>query len=141
VGDSNGVVGDGTLRDPLADVPDSTVHIDPDGVVRLRWRAGVHISGPAARAAAAAVNALCAGSRHPMLVDMTATASVTREARTVFTEPPDASLIALLGTSPVDRVVANFILGVSKMPTPTKFFTKESKAMAWLRNGDRDRAA
>jgi hypothetical protein len=70
-----------------------------------------------------------------MLVDMATTKSVARDARSVFGEPSAASRIALLGRSPVDRVIANFTLGVSKVPCPTKFFTDRGLAMAYLRMG------
>ena len=68
-----------------------------------------------------------------MLVDMATTAEVSRAARAVFGRPCQASRIALLGSSPVDRVIANFFLGISKVPCPTKFFTAEREALAWLR--------
>ena len=58
------------------------------------------------------VNQLCGENRHPMLVDMATTADVSRGARAVFGRPCQASRIALLGSSPVDRVLANFFLGV-----------------------------
>ena len=33
----------------------------------------------------------------------------------------------------MDRVIANFTLGVSQVPCPTKFFTDRAKAIAFLR--------
>lgn len=109
----------------------ATVSMDGD-LVRLRWAPGIHITEAAARSAMAAVNELCGAERHPMLVDMSLTASVSRAARTVFAIPCAADRIALLGRSPVDRVIANFILGVSSLPTPTKYFNSESAALSWL---------
>ncbi|MEP6979396.1 MAG: STAS/SEC14 domain-containing protein [Nakamurella sp.] len=103
-----------------------------DDVIRLRWTEGVIISEPAARIAAAYVNQLSSDRRRPMVVDMSLTAAVTRQARTVFLEPGAASCIALLGRSPVDRVIANFVLGVSNLPCPTRFFTSETAALEWL---------
>ena len=103
------------------------------------WPGGVKITGPAARRAFDEVNRICAGTRRPMLVDMATTKSVAREARAVFGEPCAASRIALLGRSPVDRVIANFTLGVSTVPCPTKFFTDRAQAMAFLREGLDDR--
>jgi hypothetical protein len=67
-----------------------------------------------------------------MLVDMATTADVTRAARAVFGRPCQASRIALLGASPVDRVLANFFLGINTVPCPTKFFTSEPAALTWL---------
>lgn len=109
--------------------------IDDEGLIRLVWPSGVRISGPSARAAFEAVNRLSADRRRPMLVDMATTKSVAREARTVFGERSAASRIALLGRSPVDRVIANFTLGVSEVPCPTRFFTDRAKALEFLRAG------
>lgn len=103
-----------------------------DDVIRLKWTEGITITEDAARLAAGFVNVVSADRRRPMIVDMTRTAAVTRQARTVFLEPGAASRIALLGRSPVDRVIANFILGVSNLPCPTRFFTSESAALTWL---------
>jgi len=112
-----------------------SVHVDPRGFVRLTWDRNLRITGEMARAAMALVDATNAGRERPLLVDMTGTATLTREARMTFTLRCSASRIALLGRSPVDRVIANFALGVSAVPVPTRFFTSESLAIAWLRDG------
>jgi hypothetical protein len=109
------------------------LELDTEGVLRLTWARGASITEADAEAAMAQVNALCGDSRHPMLVDMATTADVTRGARAVFGRPCQASRIALLGASPVDRVIANFILGINKLPCPTRFFTDKAEAMSWLK--------
>lgn len=107
--------------------------LDPEGLLRLTWARGAIISEADAEAAMERVNILCGESRHPMLVDMATTADVSRAARAVWGRPCRASRIALLGSSPVDRVIANFFLGITNVPCPTKFFTVERDALAWLR--------
>ncbi|WP_457973838.1 DUF7793 family protein [Arthrobacter sp. D1-17] len=106
--------------------------LDDGGFLRLTWARGASITAADAEAAMAKVNALSGTSRLPMLVDMATTSDVSRGARAVFGRPCQASRIALLGTSPVDRVLANFFLGIHKVPCPTKFFTSEPDALAWL---------
>ncbi len=64
-----------------------------------------------------------------MLVDRTATESLSRQARSVFGIRCAASHIALLGSSPVDRILANWSLGVQNLPCPTRFFTSRTEAM------------
>jgi hypothetical protein len=107
--------------------------LDTEGLLRLTWARGASITQADAESAMGEVNALCGVNRHPMLVDMATTAEVSRGARAVFGRPCQASRIALLGSSPVDRVMANFILGISRLPCPTKFFTSEHDALAWLK--------
>jgi hypothetical protein len=111
------------------------VRVDPRGFVRLSWDRDLRITGEMAQAAMALVDATNAGRERPLLVDMTGTAALTRAARMTFTRRCSASRIALLGRSPVDRVIANFALGVSAVPVPTRFFTSEPLAIAWLTDG------
>lgn len=116
---------------PVAGAP-FTVRLDDTGLLRLIWARDLDITQPLAESAMAAVDELCGADRRPMLVDMATTASVTRQARGVFAKPCAAWAIALLGASPVDRVIANFVLGVSRLPCPTKYFTSEPAAVQWL---------
>ena len=118
-----------------------SLSIDDEGMLILVWPRGVTITGPAARHAMDEVNRICGDTRRPMLVDMATTKSVAREARVVFGERCAASRIAMLGRSPVDRVIANFALGriPPRPPCPTKFFTDRDQAYAFLREGMNDR--
>lgn len=109
-----------------------SIEMSDGGFLHLRWLPGVHVQVEDARAAMAKVNEVCQQEEHPMLVDMAAVGSVSREARAVWSIPCSASRIALLGESPVDRVLANFFLGVHVPPCPTRFFTSRSEALDWL---------
>jgi hypothetical protein len=120
-------------RDPVL-----SVSVDPTGVVRLSWTSGLRITGFLAASAMSSVDRLNGDRERPLLVDMTGTAVLTREARQTFARKCSASRIALLGKSAVDRVIANFALGVSAVPVPTRFFTSEPAALAWLRDGAPD---
>ena len=124
---------DAGSRDAPEQPSPMVVSLDSEGFIRLRWAAGLVVTGELARAAVAAVDRISAGQRHPMLVEMASTAAVTREARTVFARNASNSAIALLGRSAVDRVIANFVLGVSPATVPTRFFTAEPSAVSWLR--------
>jgi hypothetical protein len=115
-----------------------SVGVDPAGIVRLSWMPGLRITGYLAANAMAAVDTLNGQKERPLLVDMTGTAVVTREARQVFTRKCTASRIALLGKSAVDKVLVNFALAVNPVPAPTRFFTSEPAALAWLRDGAPD---
>jgi hypothetical protein len=109
-----------------------TVRVDDAGIVRLAWAPGVRIDGGLAAAAMGLVDRLNAAGARPLLVDMTGTAALTRDGRAVFTRKCRVSRLALLGRSPVDRVIANFALGVSTPWVPTRYFTAEDAALAWL---------
>ena len=104
------------------------------GIVRLRWVPGLRITGPLAATAMAAVDELNVGCRRPLLVEMAGTDTPTREARERFAEQCSASRVALLGVSAVDRVRASLVpdIGYRGFPVPTRFFTSEPAAVAWL---------
>lgn len=110
----------------------ASVKLGTDGLLRLHWLPGVDIQEQDALWAMDQVNELCQKEHHPMLVDMAEVASVSRDARRVWSIPCSASRIALLGRSSVDRVLANFFLGVHVPPCPTRFFTSRSEAIDWL---------
>ena len=112
------------------------VALQASGIVHLIWMPHARIEAVDARAAMAAVNEVCGGTEYPMLVEMATTETVTREARAVWSSPCAASRIAHLGSSPVDRVVANFFLGIHIPPCPTRFFTSRNEAISWLLQDD-----
>ncbi|CAN7208350.1 STAS/SEC14 domain-containing protein [Arthrobacter sp. LjRoot78] len=103
------------------------------GVLHVQWIPGLAICEEAALAVMAAVNDLSRGRSFPMLVDMAATASMSRGARRVFARPSTVARVALLGSSPVDRAMANFFLSINAPAAPTRYFTCPTAAMAWLR--------
>jgi hypothetical protein len=113
-----------------------TLRVERGGYVRCDWRRGTRITGELARAAITRLDELTGGRKHPLLVDMRGTASLTREGRQAFAEEYSASKVALLGESAVDRVIANFTLSVIVMAIPTRYFTSEPDALAWLVGDD-----
>ncbi|MFJ4029134.1 STAS/SEC14 domain-containing protein [Paenarthrobacter sp. NPDC089989] len=108
------------------------LELEEQGILRLTWPRGARIKETDAQRAMDRVNELCGADRYPMIVDMATTDDVTRGARSVFAKPCQANRIALWGSSPVDRVIANFFLGIMKPPCPTRFFTDQTEALEWL---------
>ena len=109
----------------------------PRGIVRIRWVRGLRITGPLAAAAMAAVDELNGDRARPLLVEMAGADTPTPEARSRFGRPCTVTRDALLGESAVDRVRASFGPGVGHQgyPVPTRFFTSEPDALAWLLSG------
>jgi hypothetical protein len=116
-------------------------YVTRPGIVRLTWRPGLCITGLLAAQAMTAVDALNGDQQRPLLVGMAGTATPTRDARQRFGRRCTASRIALLGESVVDRVHASFPpdLRRADFPVPTRFFTSEPAALAWLLNGPHTR--
>jgi hypothetical protein len=110
------------------------LQMEATGIVRLRWIPGLRITGSLAAAAMAAVDRLNDGCSRPLLVEMHGTETPTREARRRFSERCSATRVALLGASSVDRVRASLAPEPGRVgyPVPTRFFTSETTAVAWL---------
>ncbi|MDR7158459.1 STAS/SEC14 domain-containing protein [Arthrobacter sp. BE255] len=109
-----------------------TIKLGADEIIYLVWKPGIVLDGDDVHGAMATLNELAAGSEYPMLVDMGTTKAVTRQAKSAFQIPCAASRIALLGSSPVDRVIANFTIARQALPCPTRFFTSREDALNWL---------
>jgi hypothetical protein len=101
------------------------------GVLHLRWKPGVYIGIDVARAALEAIATLTQGARLPMLVEIQGVTH-SAAARKLFPAPSDISRMALLGSSPVDRVIAMFRLSLISAGFPIRYFTSADQAMAWL---------
>jgi hypothetical protein len=114
------------------------VKIRPDGIVEYRYRDGVSISGSDAQRVLERGAALT-DEPHPTLVVASNVKHVDREARAIFAEGPmNASIssrVALVVATPVSRVLGNFFLGLNKPRFPTKLFSTEADAVAWLLKG------
>lgn len=82
-----------------------------------------------------AMEELSSGRKKPVLVDITRVRSIDIKARKLYASEKAAkvlSAVALLINSPLNRVIANFFLGINKPPYPIKIFTSEKDATTWL---------
>jgi hypothetical protein len=120
------------MKPITVDVGKGTVELGDEGVLYLVWKRGTVLEAADVHAAMATVNELADGAEYPMLIDIANTQSVTRQAKSVFSIRCAASRIALLGSSPVNRVIANFAMARRTLPCPTRFFTSRNEALSWL---------
>jgi len=109
-----------------------TVELDAQGILYLVWQPGTVLEADDVHAAMAKVNEVADGAEYPMLIDIANTQAVTLQAKSVFSVKCAASRIALLGSSPLNRVIANFAMARRKLPCPTRYFTSRDEAMSWL---------
>ncbi|WP_159618804.1 STAS/SEC14 domain-containing protein [Arthrobacter zhaoguopingii] len=112
----------------------ATVEVLPNGIIHLVMDQDSTVTTEDAESIVGLVDALAGVEGRPMLAEMANTGTVTRGARAVFAGARAASRIALLGSSPVDQVIANFYIAVNAPPCPTRFFTSPRRAVAWLQS-------
>ena len=108
------------------------VRMRDGGIIEVALPANEEIEGPEARVAGATVRALANGRRMPVLLVITGVVGVSLEARHVYATSIAASAFALVGESPVDRVIAHYLLRSKTETIPAQFFTSEAEAIDWL---------
>ena len=103
------------------------------GIIEVALPPNCEIEGPEARVAGAAVRTLADGRRVPVLLSISGVVGVSVEARQVYAGSIAASAFALVGESPVDRVIAHYLLRSRTETIPAEFFLSRTEALEWLR--------
>jgi len=77
----------------------------------------------------------CGEKTYPFLGDVSSVKTITKDARSAFAEGDgikNMNACALVVGSPVNRLLGNFFLSVSKPTIPTRLFTSHEDALTWL---------
>lgn len=114
----------------------NTVWLGEDGIFRIIHFLGAELTVEDAKDSMSAYLKLNKGKRRPLFIDIKNLKSFTREARKYYAgdEIENASsAAALVVSTPVSRVLANFYHGISNPLLPTRLFTFEDKALEWLK--------
>ena len=109
------------------------VGISDEGHLTLVLPPGEVVTESMAAEVSEKVQRLAGPHRLPMLLTLTGVDSISRGARDVFSAARELSAVAVIGMSPVDRVIANFLLGGEVQPCPTRYFSRETEAREWLK--------
>lgn len=84
----------------------------------------------------AAVKKLSDNKRVPVLIDISGSKGITKEARDYFSSNEVAetqSACALIVKTLLARLIGSFFLGLNKTKFPIQLFTNEDDAEAWLK--------
>jgi hypothetical protein len=107
-----------------------------EGIVRITLKPGVRITAEDGLRTRGELLALTGGARGGVLLDVTGVGSVSREAVGVYSAAVTVTAFAILGRTPVDRVIAHGLLGLPLPSCPSAYFTDEEEALRWLRSGN-----
>ena len=112
--------------------------IGDDGIVRSIMLPGAEqTEGDAEENIRACGTLLKEHQRCPALIDYRRMRSMDRGARTYYSGPEPArvmSAAAILIESPLSRIIGTFFMGLHKPLVPTRLFTSEAEALAWLQS-------
>ncbi len=105
-----------------------------EGVVEVQLPPQREIDGSDARAADVSIRELSGGRQIPLLLVVTGALGITGEGRQQLTDvlAASASALAVVGESPVDRVIAHSLLRPKIGLVQGRFFTTGAEAVEWL---------
>lgn len=112
--------------------PFSVRYDETTDVVQVDWAAGAIADRAAAEAVTEAVREMGRGGVL-LLVDTRGIKSFDRDARAHFLADQSGSrAMALLVGSAVNKMLANFYMGMHKQAIPVRMFTERDQAIVWL---------
>ncbi len=105
-----------------------------DNVIREQWIPGTYITLELAKLTAEPVKEILKKGTYPLLVLLDGIKGMDREARVIYSEMDGPSAVALVGVSPIARVIGNLFIGLNKSTKlPLRMFAKEEEALKWLK--------
>jgi hypothetical protein len=104
------------------------------GISRITLRPNARITEEDGTRTKEELLALTGGARGGVLLEITGVGSVSREAIGVYSSAVTVSAFAILGASPVDRVIAHGLLGLPLPACPSRYFRDEDAALDWLQH-------
>ncbi|APX02794.1 hypothetical protein BWQ92_14675 [Arthrobacter sp. QXT-31] len=108
----------------------------PDLAVKAVLPRGADLDENAAGQLYRRLGELAGDRRVAVVLELTGVQSVTRAARAAYAAIPSVSAWAILGESPVDRLLGHFLLGGEFSSVPARYFTDENDALDWLSHLD-----
>jgi hypothetical protein len=116
--------------------PVARMALRDDGVILVEITPGCEQTPEAAQDNLTAAIQLAAGVRRPLLLDLRGAVPLDPATRQVYTDKKIAISFLALGIvvhmDRLSRLMADVYLTVAKLPLPTKIFSSETKASAWL---------
>lgn len=104
-----------------------------EGIIRITLRPGGRITAEDGMLIQERYLALTGGAGAAVLLQVIGVESVSRDAVRVFSEASTITAFAILGSTPVDRVIAHGRRGLPAPQCPTRYFSDEHVALEWLR--------
>ncbi|WP_442543711.1 DUF7793 family protein [Arthrobacter sp. KN11-1C] len=104
-----------------------------EGILRITLRPGGRITAEDGALVRERYMALTGGMGAAVLLQVIGVEYVSRDAVRFFSEAATITAFAILGSTPVDRVIAHGRHGLPAPQCPTQYFSDEQEALGWLR--------
>jgi hypothetical protein len=104
-----------------------------EGILRIILRPGGRITAEDGALVKERYLALTGGMGAAVLLQVIGVEYVSRDAVRFFSEAATITAFAILGSTPVDRVIAHGRHGLPAPECPTQYFSDEQEALGWLR--------
>jgi len=112
--------------------PVVTFTVLPDLAVKAVLPRGADLNETAAAQLYRRLGELAGDRRVAVVLDLSGVKSVNRAARAAYAAIPSVSAWAILGETPVDRLLGHFLLGGEFSSVPARYFSAENDALDWL---------
>ena len=114
----------------------SRIWLADDGIIRQVLREGAEQTLTDAKEDQEIYSKLCNRQKIPTLIDISAIRSITREARLFYSQELavkyNSAMVLVVG-SQVSRVIANFMLGLTRPAIPIRLASSQEKGLNWLK--------
>ena len=110
----------------------STIWLGDDGILRIVNKPGVVVSIDDVEENIVWVSGLLSGRKVPALIDVRQTRYIERKARLRLSKLRMLRAEAVVIESAVSTMIGNFFMGINRLSVPSKLFTCEADALAWL---------
>lgn len=105
---------------------------DEGGFLRVRWADGVIMNADDVRSRISAISAMSPHGKRPLLVHIGLVARITLKAKQLLLDDMSSTRVAILSEDEVGRVLTAFN---HRSATPSRYFSDEREAIAWLTEG------
>jgi hypothetical protein len=124
------------MRTQTIDTPVARLWIDGDRVIHIHFKPTDKHGIDEARSVVSAHNQLAAGSQCPVLADIQhVTVGANRDAREYYVSEESSRYktgMAMIVSSPMQRMLGNIFFKINRPPYPTRLFSRQADALKWL---------
>ena len=125
------------MKSEMMQTPTAQIWLDEDDILHMKLLPKAVLTLPEVKDNTEVVHQLADGKRKPVFIDISQIGGISREARQYSAGEgvnDVLTALAILISSPLTRALGNLWFGINKPMFPSRLFTSEDEALAWLRN-------